>query len=235
MLQKQSVSDLVVEDIQRDILNKNILPGDKLPTERELAEKYSLSRIPVREALKTLSQMGLVETKHGKGTFVREPDTSPIVDNLLQPLLTSGQALIDLALLRKIIETQAAKDAALSRTDEDMLEVEQLEEACRHEIEKVCRGEANGFQKADYAFHMAIAKASKSNLYKTFLETIEKSLRLHQSYAMESTADAMPHTLYWHGELVKAIARKDTDSAAKAMEQHLHRVVERVRKRMSEV
>ncbi len=233
MLQKQSVSDLIVKDIKSDILNKKLLPGDKLPTERELAEKYELSRIPVREALKTLAQMGLVVTKHGKGTFVRQPDASPIVDNLLQPILTSGQALEDLASLRKIIETQAAKEAAQNCTPEDLAEISRLKDACQKEIDCVLKGLPSTFQQADYLFHLAIAKASKNTIYKSFIETIEKSLRLHQSYSMRNTADAMTKTSHWHEAVTKAIAAKDPALAASAMDSHLTFVVNLIKDRVN--
>lgn len=234
MLQKQSVSDLVVEDIKNDILHRRLVPGDKLPTERELAEKYQLSRIPIREALKTLSQMGLVETKHGKGTFIRKPDAAPIVDNFMLNLMVGGQALVDLALLRKIIETLAAREAAEKRTDEDMEEITRLEQECRIEILNACKMEENCFQKADYVFHLAIARASKSHLYLSFLETIEKSLRQHQYYSMQGSGNNMTEILHWHHELVKAIEAHDPDRAAECMDKHLSGVVEKVRQRVSD-
>ena len=72
MIQRKSVSDSIVDSIIEDIQNKKLSPGDKLPTEAEMAEEYGVSRISIREALRSLSAVGLVVTRHGEGSFINE-------------------------------------------------------------------------------------------------------------------------------------------------------------------
>lgn len=219
---RQSVSNMIVDDIRSDIVRQKLRAGDRLPSERELAEHYGLSRIPVREALKTLAQMGLVETLHGKGTFIKTPDATPLVDSFLQPMFTGTQAVLDLVALRKLIESQAAKDAAAHRTEEELAEIQALELACREELAYIPKGVVQPFQKADYAFHLAIARASGNRLFHSFLETIEKTLRIHQTYNLLADMQASIHNIErCHAAVVRAIAARDTTAAGAAMEEHL--------------
>ena len=224
-MNRHSVSDMIVDDIKNEIVHQKLRPGDRLPSERELAEKYGLSRIPVREALKTLAQMGLVETLHGKGTFIKSPDATPLIDSFLQPMFTGSQAVLELVTLRKLIEAQAARDAARHRTDEELDDIRAWEQACLRELPAMRRGLVEPFQKADYAFHLAIARASKNRLFCNFLETIEKTLRLHQSAMLMGDVEAsLAHIEYCHAAVVRAIADRDETAAGAAMEEHLSHV-----------
>lgn len=219
---RPSVSDMIVDDIRGDIVRQKLRAGDRLPSERELAEHYGLSRIPVREALKTLAQMGLVETLHGKGTFIKAPDATPLIDSFLQPMFTGTQAVLDLVALRKLIESQAAKDAATHRTEAELAEIRALEQVCREELAYIPQGMAEPFQKADYAFHLAIARASGNRLFSRFLETIEKTLRIHQTSNLSGDVQASINNIKrCHATVVEAIAAGDADAAGKAMEEHL--------------
>lgn len=221
-MRRQSASDIIVEDIKNAILEQKLKAGDKLPTERELAEQYTLSRIPVREALKTLAQMGLVESKHGKGTFVKEPDSTPIIDSLLQPMLTGSKAVLELMALRKLIETQGAREAALLRTEQELENIRLKEQECRQHLDQMNIGMLKAFQTSDYAFHLAIAEASKNTLFRNFLQIIEKTLRLHQVYGfMDNLGNSLDMVRRCHMELVDAIAARDARAAGEAMERHL--------------
>jgi GntR family transcriptional repressor for pyruvate dehydrogenase complex len=223
-----SVSAKIVEDIRQRIFNKEYLPGGRLPTERALAEHYQVSRIPVREALKTLEQMGLVATHHGRGSFVTEQDTKPLMDQFSQQLLLNAPSVLDLLKVRKLLEKQAAKDAALLRTDAELAKIRNAEARCRLEIEKARLGVEHAFHAADFALHEAIAEASHNDVFKGFFTIIYSSFRVHQTMAIsaDKTADKLRA---FHEAICDAIARQDPDAAGKAMEAHMNHVTDLVR------
>lgn len=217
----QSASDIIIEDIKNSIIQGKLKAGDKLPSERELAKHYEFSRIPVREALKALANMGFIESKQGKGTFIREPDATPIIESIFQPLLADDRVVLELIALRKLMETQGAKEAARLRTDEDLTIIRAREKECNDSL-SFGIASITAFQTSDYHFHLAIAKASQSTLYPKFLSIIEKSLNLHQMYSfLMHKKTVSDRVSICHKKLVDAIADRNEKAAGEAMENHL--------------
>src|SRR5208337_2985370 len=123
------VSDLIIEQIKRVIHAGMLKPGDRLPSERELAEGFQASRISIREALKRLEASGLVTVKVGSGVFVAQMDSKPMSASLFSILRIQNGTVDDLTEARLIFEPSVARLAAEKVTPED---IATLEENTRH-------------------------------------------------------------------------------------------------------
>ncbi len=224
MAHRISTSQLIVKEIQENIANKLYIPGDKLPTERKLAEQYGVSRIPVREAIKILAEMGLVESRHGSGTFVKEPNTARTIELMRQYLQLNRQSALEILQLRGLLETQAAREAALNRDKEDMRRIAELEEKCAREIDNKLHGNPHNFKQADFAFHRAVALASHNHIFTDFINLIHNSMGLHQGI-LTAGNENMDFIRRHHHELRLALENKDPAAAQAAMARHLEHIL----------
>lgn len=160
------VYEVIMEQIKDIVKRGELKNGDKLPSERELAEKLEVSRTSVREALKSLTMLGLIESKHGEGNFIK----SNFEDSLLEPLsivfLLLGNKNEEILQLRKIIEPEVASIAAKNITEHELNELnvimEEMNNSCDNEI---CAT-------LDRKFHYKIAQASGNNLISTIMFSI---------------------------------------------------------------
>src|SRR5210317_375992 len=151
------VSDMVMEELEQQILEGSLRPGEKLPPERELATQFEVSRPSLREALQKLEAKGLIYSRQGGGSYVTDTVERAFFDPLAEIMATSPEAHFDLLEFRHALEGISAYYAALRGTDADreviMLRFKTLCEA--HE-----RKDSVVEAKADAEFHLAIAEAA---------------------------------------------------------------------------
>lgn len=123
MLPKQKVYQGVLQEIRKLIDSNELTPGDKLPSERDLAEKLQAGRSSIREALRAMELLGLIETRHGEGTYLSTYRPYQTVELLASFILQDGKTKNDLTMAKRIIEKEAAKIAynRLTMTDVDRL------------------------------------------------------------------------------------------------------------------
>lgn len=191
--------------------------GAKLPAERELAAMYEVSRPVIREAIIAMEVRGLVEVKVGSGVYVRA------LPNQEQPLAYHVSA-IEITEARLLIEAEAAALAATQITDEELARLDQL----IGEIEAE-NNDPRGTEKADRAFHLAIAAASRNN---ALLEAVERLWQLRSSspeaallHEKARTANIKP-VVDEHSLIADALKRRDPAAARAAMRGHLSQVLE---------
>ncbi len=158
MIQRKSVSDSIVDSIIEDIQNKKLSPGDKLPTEAEMAEEYGVSRISIREALRSLSAVGLVVTRHGEGSFINEYNPDMLASTLRSISLLDDTPVLEMLQLRKIMETEAARLCAENATKEEL----DMVQFYLKEREKYCKGEASSEKTKCFTFLLQKALTMKS-------------------------------------------------------------------------
>src|SRR5437879_8111842 len=116
----------VASQIQRLIADGRLRPGDHLPPERELAERFGVSRTSVRDAIRVLELMGLLEPRQGEGTVVRDLSPDSLVSPLTSLLVRNRALLADLLDVRKMIEPSLAARAAVQALSADLARLEQL-------------------------------------------------------------------------------------------------------------
>ncbi|MDL5514453.1 FadR/GntR family transcriptional regulator [Arenibacter sp. M-2] len=212
-------NDVIQKDIIskiRDFINyKNLEPGDKLPSERKLSEKFEVSRSNVREAIQTLEFYGLLISKPQSGTFIA--DIGPVAMNgMITDILRLEKAdFKSLVETRILLELKTVKLASLRRTDEDL---KQIEEALDAYSAKVENGE-NAVQE-DLLFHLAIAKACGNSTINTFMLTITPEIITNFTKYHVCDKNIAFIGIQEHRDIYEAIKKQDPQLAKEKMKVH---------------
>jgi GntR family transcriptional regulator, transcriptional repressor for pyruvate dehydrogenase complex len=221
-IQAKKIYEEIVEQIRQLMENGSLKPGDKLLSERELAEKLQVSRASVREALRALEMMGFVEIKTGGGTFVKETSAEGIIQPLAMFISIEKGTFFEIYEIRKIFETAAAHLAAERATPVDMAKM-------KENLEKMnaAMGEDDSEkgEDSDAAFHYSIAEATQNVWLLRLLNTISDSFRKTVSAARRQLymTPGYPQILMeQHTTIFKAIRDRNPDLAEKAMLEHLN-------------
>lgn len=216
----------VVDRLKRSIQLSEILPGEKLPTERALAESFAVSRLTVREALRTLQGEGLIETRRGKGggTVVLPAPEAGWTRRF--GVADSRDRLEQIHELRMAVEPMAAALAAERGTSE------QIETLRRHHEELTSSTDVGSFRRADSNFHLAVAAASGN----PFLLQAVEDARSSMFFALDLKKFVIIHSTSAeaHRSILSAIERHDRPAAVDAMEKHLREARAEILQAMSE-
>jgi GntR family transcriptional repressor for pyruvate dehydrogenase complex len=215
-IQKSNICDQIVNKIKELIIKGELKPGDKLPNERDLAEKFNVSRISVREALRSLRQMGFLDTQPGEGTFIKEINSSFLMNAFSSYLFFGNRPVIEVLEFRELLEVRAARCAAERGGIEDI----ELIKIYKNRVAAVRNGMTEEFLQADLAFHKSIARATKNSLFEKLLDAIRETLNVHQRWAMDEPG-AFDRALYYHEEIYKSIRDKNPEDAAEMMRKHI--------------
>ena len=220
-LKNAKLSKEVVKQILSSIKENKLRPGDKLPPEQELCKIFDVSRGTIREAMKSLETFGVVIIKHGSGTFISELNIDLFMGKLSSVLLISEKEINDLMIIRKLIETFAAEEAAVRADDDELLLIEVELEGMKNNLNNHYE-----FIKHDINFHILIAKSSKNSILPKILEVIRLIYKQQQIRVIAKRGAAK--TAYnFHKKIYKAIKNKDKNSAKKLMNKHLN-VIEKL-------
>lgn len=213
MILKKNLSDLVAEELRKMITN-NMKHGDRMPTEQELAETFSVGRSTIRESLKILSAQGLLEQEKG-GTFVRKDGSNCLVAPLGLLLDFEVGDISDLLELRDLIEICALRLAIHRATPEDIEELEKI-----HWEMQDPTSTREDFHNSDIEFHTAIAKATKNQLLYELLKAIRHVIAANQKEACmlpNIQADAIES----HKKLIQSFKERNEKEAVRLMNDHL--------------
>ena len=224
-LKPQKVYKDIIDQFSRMIYEGKLKKGDKLPPERQLCQMLNVSRASIREALRAMEIMGIVESRPGEGTFIVNEVTSSIFQPL-SLLLALEKNQEDFAEIRKVLESASAKMAAQKRTEEHLVTMEELikkmEESMTEDEKAV----------ADKELHKAISVAAGNKLLADMVEAISVGIDL---YIKDARARLMKDPqnssklLKQHKAIVQYIKERNGDAAAKEMERHINFVEERLR------
>lgn len=225
-VRKTKVYEEVAKQIQRLILDGALKPGDKLPPERELAEKFDVSRSSVRDAIRSLELIGLVEPRQGEGTVVREVSAESLVNPLTTMLVRKRELVGELLDVRRMIEPPLAARAAAHASPE---EIGYLEDILRRQKEKVAQGELS--IEEDSEFHYAIATAAKNSVVLKMLDVLMDLLRESRERSLQ-VEGRLQKSFLGHRRILRAIQRHDTAAAEAAMHQHLEEIEHLVLKKL---
>lgn len=215
--------DIVAAMTQRILLGQ-IAPGEKLPSESAIVAEYGVSRPVVREAISGLQAAGLVETRHGIGTFVLTRDTRPGL-HLTHDTAASVRAILE---LRMGLETQAAALAALRRSDEQL---QQMRQALDDYQDSLANNDRS--VEPDVRFHRLIAQATGNTCFTDVIHHLGHSVIPRTRINARERGDADLMALgrlanLEHEAILKAIRRQDPDAARAAMLLHLSNSLERM-------
>lgn len=217
-IKNTKVYEQVMEQIKAMIVDGTLKKGDKLPTERELVEMLQVSRTSVREAMRAMEIIGLIECKQGGGNFVRDN----FENNLFEPLsimfmLEKGDTK-EIIELRKIIEVETVVLAADRITEEELESIGNIIEDLKNSTNE------ESAVKIDKRFHYEIAKASKNSLIISILNAISSLIDAYIKNARTkilAEGDNKVLLSSQHEKVYIALKKHDSAEAAEAMRQHL--------------
>lgn len=211
----------VVIDVCRLIRDEGFGPGTRLPAERELSERLGVSRPSLREALRALEISGIVESRHGGGTYVRDPFDSGLISPLALALETSGDVTGDLWEVRIVFEPPIAARAALRATPAELQQLDSLLEEMSHLAPLSDRHDR--ILGLDREFHATIARASRNSVAVRVIQLINQVLIDSRKHFTTSEARRM-QTVARHRDILAALRSGDPVAARSSMLAHLHEV-----------
>jgi GntR family transcriptional repressor for pyruvate dehydrogenase complex len=221
-IQSSRLYEQIIEQIQGRIMEGKVRPGDKLPSERELAEQFGVSRTAVREAVKAMREKGLLEVQPGRGTFVTDITGSTIEvmrDSLgLIVKISLGNNLDKLVQVRTLLEPGIAAMAAEMATPLDILTMQQAVD-----VMDTAMASTDAYVEADLEFHLALARATQNPLIPILIDPIVDLLR-EQRKRIFLVEGGPERGHYHHKQLLAAIRRGDAAAASQAMCAHLEQV-----------
>jgi len=218
-IRKDRLHDQVADQIEERIISEQLKPGDRLPSERELAKSLGVSRPVIREATTVLVARGLVEVLPGSGSYVKEMSSESASKPIERYLRVKDKlgSYTDLHDVRRALEVDIAGLAAERATAED---IEKLEAS--FEDQKNSVNNPDQFTKADLDFHAAIASATQNELYNILLAPISDLMLEFRMVAYDTDPQAsIEGALVHHENLIEKIKNHDSEGAREAMLAHL--------------
>jgi GntR family transcriptional regulator, transcriptional repressor for pyruvate dehydrogenase complex len=232
------VAEDAAEAIRRFIVDQQLSPGDMLPSERQIQQQLQISRASVREALRLLQMMGLVEARHGKGLFVSGSNLLPMVDAYVNTIrLVDEDSFGHLLDVREALELGAADLAAKLRTPDDLQRLEAVLTVAKHRVQT-----GGSALKEDLGFHDLLIKATHNPLLERLysciapflLEVRTRSAERAEREHVGSREDDWKVAIHDHTTIFHAIRDQDTALAVRLMHEHLDHVRKQIQFERSE-
>lgn len=212
----------VLTQINKFIREGKLIPGDRLRGEREMAAELGVSRTTLREALRTMELLGLVEIKPGGGTFIRDVQLNDVISPLALALSVEPTRLEELWETRITLEVECAGLAALRASEEDVRRISHALDDMQAHLEDL-----NAYAKADMRFHYMVAQASQNSMMNRLLQTfiVHISELIKKAGPIRFSHDiGGKRTLQEHKTLYQAILQQDAEQARQLMRRHLEGV-----------
>jgi GntR family transcriptional repressor for pyruvate dehydrogenase complex len=222
---RETVESELTRKLMDYLISAKISPNDKLPSERQLSEALGVGRSSLRNALKSLSLLGVIDQRPGSGTYLRDT-TSDLLPRVIEwGLLLGENNLEEVVEAREQLEVVLAGLAAQRRTDEDVRRLEQLIQGM---TSSDVADDLNHYVDLDIQFHLAIAEASKNQVLAGVLRNLQSLLHAWASRVIEAAGETSS-SLAMHVPILEAISRGDADAARYAMNAHMRRASLRLR------
>ena len=221
-IKKTRISEEVVSQIHEMVREGRFKAGDQLPSERELAETFKVSRTSVREALRALEAQGLVVSRTGAGTFVADLPIESLIAPLAAMLIEEKDALADVFEMRKLIEPHIASLAAERATKRD---IERMKKILDKQRDAVSRGETG--VEADAELHFAIGRATQNQALEQLVSGLMEILSHSREESLQ-TKDRRKASIESHRKILSAIEEHDRKKAREAMLFHIEQVEDNV-------
>lgn len=211
-----SVTDEAIERIKEMIISKELQPGDRLPREADLAVRLGLSRSSLREAVRALSLVRILDVRRGDGTYVTSLDASLLLDALSFVIeLHQDRSMLDLLEARRLLEADAAALAAQRSAPEHVAELRALIDAM-----PACAG-VDEFVENDLAFHRTVALAAGNDVLSKLLESLSGHTIRARIWRGITEGGAIDRTIAEHRAICDAIERGSSELARAWMTAHL--------------
>jgi GntR family transcriptional repressor for pyruvate dehydrogenase complex len=220
-VKRRSLSDGIVEQLTSLIARQVLKPGQRIPSEKQFCQQFGVGRTSVREALRSLTTMGILESHAGDGTFV-----SAKLDRYLERafqwgLLLDRKGVEDLVETRILLESQTAYLAAHRATADDLADIEQAIEGMEETVSDPKR-----YLEHDLRFHLRIAQATQNSILGNLLGTIRGYLQSWVEQALlasppESPTSRATLSITQHKKILHALKKRRAQEACRAMKEHI--------------
>ncbi len=225
----EKVSEKVAKQIMKLIADGVLKVGDRLPSERDLAERMGVSRTSVREALQQLEAKKIIDIVHGGGSIIKNVTAQDIQKPLELYIEQDKRRVLELAELRAVMEAWAAREAAKNRTPQ---EVETIKEYLEEMEKDLLRGIIN--YQADFRYHLEIAAATHNGIYLHIIDNIYNlihySIKIHRETVF-TEKESQEKILNHHRKIFYGIEKGNPDEAEAAMREHLEFVVQEFKRK----
>jgi GntR family transcriptional repressor for pyruvate dehydrogenase complex len=221
-IKKTRVAEEIADRIRVVILDGTFPAGQPLPGERQLAERFGVSRGSIRDAFRTLETIGLLVTRHGQGTFPQELDVDRLVAPLASVLSYRFDLQDELMDVRRMFEPAVARVAATRVTDEDLADLQRILDAQR---KKLKTGRSAIVE--DTAFHQVLARATRNRVVVSIMATLNDLLVESRKLTLKQKGRP-GRSILGHEAVVSALRQRNADAAANAMREHIDQIAELV-------
>ena len=219
------ISEIIVEQIRLLMRQGQLKPGDRLPPERDLCERFGVSRVTVREALRMLESSGLVEIRVGArgGAFVTAPSSDRVGEGLADLLTLSVISAADVTEVRMVLEAGIVPLVCERATEEDLAD-----------LEDICRRSEAALEAGDYSmdmsleFHVRVAQATHNPAIVMLVESFRGPILMSLQQAHEAAPEMGGLGTREHEQFIEAVRRRDPETASKIMREHLERTAHRL-------
>ncbi|CEG22765.1 HTH-type transcriptional regulator LutR [Planococcus massiliensis] len=222
---KKKTSQIIAEKIEEFFLNGDLHPGSRLPSERELAGRFGVSRSSVREALQQLELAGAIVIRQGGGSYINTIEVRKVSRLLSDSIVEAESHLVqDMLELRRALEIEAISLAAVRAIPSDLANIKQALDEMKNALYDAEKG-----IKADLHFHQRIVEASHNplliHLVQSLAEKMEDSIRATRTHRFMDV-DRYEDTYVEHVELFEAISIRNSALAKERMEKHITRILD---------
>jgi GntR family transcriptional repressor for pyruvate dehydrogenase complex len=219
--EKSTVPAALSRQIRQFILDRKLKSGDGIPSQRELSRQLGVGVPAIREALKNLEAIGLIEICHGKRTVVKQVDVDALLNSLSPAIQLTEAEVVHLLEFKEIIETRCAFLAARRATPENLELMRQY-----LDLMEQTQGDDRRFAEADYLFHLTIVQAARNPVMNRVMKVIENML----ARAIEKAAglhEWRRRALKMHEQIYRAILNRQGRSASLAVEKLVEETLKR--------
>jgi GntR family transcriptional repressor for pyruvate dehydrogenase complex len=219
-IKKTRVAEEVADRIRTLMLDGTFPPGEPLPSERHLAERFGVSRGSIRDALRTLETIGLLETRHGQGTFPHELSVDRLVAPLASVMAYRSDLQDELLDVRRMFEPAVARVAALRAKEEDLADLQRILDTQR---QKLKTGQSAIVE--DTAFHAILARSTRNRVVMSIMATLNDLLVESRTQSLQQKGRPA-RSIDGHEAVVAALRRRDAEGASQAMYNHIDQIAD---------
>ena len=213
---KVNIVEAIFEQLQALLIDGTWKPGDKIPSENELSETFGVSRMTIRQALQKMKALGLIETRSGSGSYVRQINPDDSLQDLVPLMVIGDTTQQQVFQFREMIDAESIRIATPLASDEDLAHLEDLLGKMKRAADE---GNKEAFSKCDLEFHMSIVAVTNNPL---IIKTNQILLSV-LTESMNSVIEKMRFApgLEYHEKILNAMKAKDAELAEKLMREHI--------------
>lgn len=219
---KKNTADRVYENLFHMLVSGDYAPGDRIPSEHELKERFNVSRNTIRAALNRMNALGIIETRQGDGTYLKGVGTGMYINSFVPSILSNSDDLMGLLAMRRGVEVSSARLAAVNATEKELQEMQEYFDFLH---DKDVNNQA--FASMTSEFHHKIAIASKNPLLADMLEVISWIITAKMADFLVYRPNVADSS-YYHYMVFRCIKQRKPDEAAFMMDCHMKLLIDTV-------